>query len=354
MVEAREYQQRIIRNTLDAVEEGHKHILIEAPTGAGKTIIAHLIAIELYKRYGYTAGWCAMRRHLLAQAAEENANKIGHKHIEYFSMFDKQPPKVDVLIDDEGHHSAAESAVTIYQKVAPEIHIALTATPFRTDRMKLCFSKVIKDAGIRSLIDQKYLAPYHHYTFDNPWTPEIVADIYMNSMERWGKTVIYFLTRRECEACADIIRASGIPAEVVWAGSDQEAQIEAFRIGDVPVLLNMFILTEGFNDPSLQTVMVRPGSRGPTIQMTGRVLRPKPYAQVVQNNETKWAFTRTASAEKRFVLNPHGQWEDRDVENAQIATASKRMIMTIPHIKTSMPKYIGKHRKKSRIFGRDD
>jgi len=251
------------------------------------------------------------------------------------------------------HHTAAESAVTIYQKVAPQIHIGLTATPFRTDRMKLCFSRIIKDAGIRSLIDQGYLAPYHQYTFDFDWTPENVATVYLEGRERWGKTVGYFLTRDECDACAAIIRANGVPCKVVWANSDQEAQIAAFMRGDVPILLNMFILTEGFNAPDLQTVLVRPGSRGPTIQMVGRVLRPKPYAQVVQNSHTRWPFTRTASAERKFIMNAHGQWEERGVIGERLSAASRQALMAIPHISVDMPKYIDKHRKKPSVFGRD-
>jgi len=351
MIETREYQTRIIDTVIAAVADGHSHILIEAPTGAGKTIIAHLIAQRLYEIYGYGAGWCAMRRHLLHQAAAENRNKIRFKHIQYFSMFSKNPPSVDLLIDDEGHHTAAESAVTIYQKTNPQVHIGLTATPFRTDRMKLCFSKIIKDAGIRSLIDQGYLAPYHHYTFDKPWTPENVADVYLGDIERWGKTVGYFLTRNECEACAAIIRARGIKCEVVWANSDQESQINAFMRGEVPILLNMFILTEGFNAPDLKTVFVRPGSKGPTIQMTGRVLRPKPYAQVVQNNDTKWPFVRTASAERKFILSSHSKWEDRSIVSDKILAASKNTILAIPKIDIKMPSYIDKHRRKAHIFG---
>ena len=178
-VESRDYQIRTADNVLKAVEEGHNHILIEAPTGSGKTVVALSIAQELYNRYGYTTGWCAMRKHLLHQAREENDRFFGLEHIKFFSMFDKNPPKVDLLIDDEGHHSVTESSVTIFQKAAPKIHLGLTATPFRTDRMKLCFSKVVKDAGIRSLIDLGYLAPYQHYTFERPWTPENIADIYV-------------------------------------------------------------------------------------------------------------------------------------------------------------------------------
>lgn len=351
-VEYREYQVRAVGNTVKAVADGHEHILLLSPTGSGKTVMALTIAKMLREIYGYTTGWCAMRRHLLLQASDENDGKVGEP-IQFFSMFDKDPPHSDVLIFDEGHHTAADSAITIYRKVHPKIHLGLTATPFRLDRQKLCFSKIIQDCGIRALIDQGYLAPYHHYTFDKPWTPENVADVYLKSKARWGKTVGYFLTKNECDACADIIRAAGTPCEVVWADSDQESQINAFRSGDVPILLNMVILTEGFDCPDLQTVFVRPSSKGPAIQMTGRVLRPKPYAQVVQNNDTNWPFTRTASPEQKFVLNQHGEWENRDAESGIITAASHNSMLAITRIQVDIPKFISKHRKKPRMFGHE-
>lgn len=324
-IETREYQSRVINRTIKAVDEGHQNILIVAPTGSGKTIMGHVIALNLYHIYGYNTGWSAMRKHLWHQAAKENQSLIHFDGVQYFSMFDKNPPKCDVLISDEAQHTAAESAIVLQNKVKPKIHIGLSATPIRVDRMKLCFSKTIRDAGIRQLIDQGYLAPYHHYVFNDIWQPEIVAKIYLDNIDRWGKTIGYFLTVNECNICASIIRKSGIKCEVVSADSDQESQIEAFINGKVPILLNVNILTEGFNDPELRTVMVRDGSKGPTIQMAGRSLRPKPsgipkHAQIVQSGFTKCPFVSIASPEKRFSLDRNG-WEDRDRVDSKIIKA---------------------------------
>ncbi len=112
MLEHRDYQRRIIDRTLAAVDQGHRSILIEAACSAGKTVIAHVIAQRLYELFGWTAGWTAMRRHLLHQAAMENQRIIGFPHIRYFSTFDANPPTdIDVLIEDEGHHAASATGV---------------------------------------------------------------------------------------------------------------------------------------------------------------------------------------------------------------------------------------------------
>ena len=86
--------------------------------------------------------------------------------------------------------------------------------------------------------------------------------------------------------------------------------------------------------------------------MTGRALRPKSYAQVVQNNDTAWPFTRTASAEIKFILNNRGEWENRDIMSDELNTAARNTIMAIPRIVVAIPTFINKHRKKARVFGR--
>lgn len=338
----RDYQLRIIKNTLKAVEDGHKSILIESPTGSGKTSIAHAILANLKHKYKWSSGWAAMRKHLIYQAEMENIEKIGVDGVEYFSSFNSEPPKVDVLIEDEGQHSAAASSISMLNNINPKVHIALTATPFRTDRMKLCFSKVIKDAGIRALIDEGWLSKYNHYTIDKEWTPENIAHTYMNDIDKWGKTVIYFLSKVECDKCSEILNNNGIKNEVVWSQSDQESQIAAFHNNEIKVLINMMILTEGFNDPELKTVFVRPSSKGPTIQMSGRALRKhesKPYAQIVQNTRTKWPFLRTASCENKYVLSDNN-WINRSKPNDFIRAATSNSIKSIASSKILLPSFL--------------
>jgi superfamily II DNA or RNA helicase len=73
----------------------------------------------------------------------------------------------------------------LHNIIMPDFVLGMTATPFRTDSMKLCFSKVIKDAGIHQLIQDGYLSRYHHYTIPN-WNPNTVAEFYAADPTRWG------------------------------------------------------------------------------------------------------------------------------------------------------------------------
>src|SRR4051812_7350820 len=101
-VEARPYQQRIISKAVDFfTREGRRSVLIESPTGSGKTVMGLLAARALQQQLGVRVGWVAMRRFLLAQAAAENRDRGIHVDAEFISMFDKQPPAgLDVLVVD--------------------------------------------------------------------------------------------------------------------------------------------------------------------------------------------------------------------------------------------------------------
>jgi len=338
----RNYQSRIVNKVMEAIGQGHRSILIEAPAGSGKTIMAHVIMQQLKQTMGWDKLiWTTMRKHLLTQAEEANKSKIGLDGVQYISMFEKNPPVgADVLVEDEGHHSAANSAIELFKKVNPKLVLALSCTPYRLDRLKLSFSIIIKDAGIRGLIDLGYLSPFHQYIFNKPWTPQNVADVYLRDIDRWGKTVIFFLTEAECNACAALISA-GVKCEVVIGSSDQESQIHSFLEGDTQVLISCYVLAEGFDAPLLRTVFSRPGSRGPTVQMCGRSLRIHPskqFAQVVQSSDSRWPFTKIASCQKKYALH-NCAWHECGV-NQRIDTAVASSLRVITKVNVSMPQYI--------------
>ena len=179
--EPRLYQRRIIRKAIasfqgtarDAkgvLEPLVSSILVESPTGSGKTIMGLAIARWMQQKLGMRVGWTAMRRNLLAQAAAENGRGFG-VGLKLISMFDKHPPQVDLLIVDEAQHDGALSMANMHSIIKPKKILGLSATPYRTDRFKLCFEQSIRDAGIHALIQDGYLSPYHHYTI-----PRLHAD----------------------------------------------------------------------------------------------------------------------------------------------------------------------------------
>ncbi|MGB7326405.1 MAG: DEAD/DEAH box helicase family protein [Rubripirellula sp.] len=358
-LQPRPYQDRIIASVIrmfagryqvgDRTSPAAASVLIESPTGSGKTVMGLAAAAFIQRTTGARVGWVAMRRNLLTQAAAENARRRFGVKMHLISMFDKNPPPCDLLIVDEAQHDAATSMANLHSKVRPTWTLGLSATPYRTDRIKLCFDQVIRDAGIAALIADGYLSQYHHYTIPE-YTPSAVADLLASDAERWGKSLVFFHRRTECNELKSLLCGHGIRSDVVTATSDREQQLSDFVAGRFDVLINMAILTEGFDCPELKTVFCRPSGKGPTIQMAGRVLRTShrvPHKQVVQCRLTKHPMMRTAMPQEQYLWSEDGWRSIR--ANARLDQMAMTARRRVAKADVKLPPLISMHRSRNRM-----
>ncbi|MFZ4751596.1 MAG: DEAD/DEAH box helicase [Phycisphaerales bacterium] len=356
---ARPYQREIVLDCLGHTESPRttgieplhgrrsRSVLIQAPTGAGKTFIGLLCAAVLQRQLGMRVGWCAGRRELLRQAHEENRKFGFGLEVSMISMFDRTPPKVDLLVIDEAHHDGALSMATLHGVIDPSHVIGLTATPFRRDRVKLCFEKTIRSCSIQRLVDDGYLSKYRHFTVPG-WQPEDIARLYAEDRERWGQSLIFFQTRAEAERCAERLRGGGVRVELVTGSSDRDGQIASFEAGDADVLISMNVLTEGFDCPSLRTVFCRPSSRLPTVQMCGRVFRRHeavPLKQIVQSRGTEMPFTRFVRPEEQWLMTDAG-WRSLGATR-ELDGEIEAMRQRLAKVVVTLPTLVARHKRRS-------
>lgn len=356
-LESRPYQDRIHDKGIEYFKKSSngltKSLLIESPTGSGKTIMGIRLC-KYFEEQGLKIGWVAHRRELLHQAEKSNKDFFGLNDIKFISLFNRKPEQFadrDVIVIDECQHDASKSAQILHDSIRPSHIIGLTATPYRTDRAQLCFQKVIKDAGIHQLIREGFLAEFNQWITNNEWTPENVCKTYMERPEEWGKSVIYFLTRDDARECAKMLNAEGIPTGCITGDSPRESLLHAFETGELSVLTNVAVLTEGFDCPNLKTVFVRPSSRGPTVQMAGRVFRKHPdisSVNVVQSSNTKFPFTRHARPRERYVETNNG-W--RCISSKNLEKIFREQILKISQVKVELPKFLSEQMGGKNVFG---
>lgn len=360
--EDRAYQTALTSAVFKGWTEGLTSQLVEAPPGAGKTCMGFKICKEIIenshtlfkcKPEEVGVGWVAMRSNLLTQAAKENAILIKCPNVHFISMFDKDPGKSlegykhKIIVLDEAHHEATDSAHHIMNVVDPVYTIGLSATPIRADKAKLCFQKTHKEAGFYTLIEQGYLSKFNQWMLDE-WSPRTVAGAYLADPVKWGKSIMFFRTMEECQECHDILKNANVRVDIVTGKTDRFAQIDEFEADKIDVLINMYVLTEGFDCPALQTVWVRDSTQGPSIQMAGRVLRlfHGVVKNIIQSVNSDFPFTRIARATSQYVqLN--GEWRSIGISDlAKIM--EKRMLQRIMNTKVVMPAYIVKQLEKGR------
>jgi superfamily II DNA or RNA helicase len=371
-LDPRPYQLRIVNKTHQMFTGRYKNgageaepyarsVLLESPTGSGKTSMAWLSAKTLQAEYpDLVVGWVAMRRNLLSQAANENRGE-GHQRDQdahMVSMFDRNPAELlqakaagrkVLLVVDEAQHDAAKLDGPLAQHRSSRTSSSgLSATPFRQDRVKLCFDKVIKDAGIHQLIQDGFLSKFDHFTIPN-WNVETVAETYLREPKRWGKSIFYFVNLEQCFAMQRVLRQHGVVCDVVTGSTNVEDQLAAFRNGDIPALINCMKLTEGFDDPSLQTAFVRDSGKGPTMQMAGRAFRKFPgisAKQIVQGKQTRWPIIRTAMPSQQYVWQ-EDSWLSLTV-NPKLNTINQNARLAIAQVEVKMPEFLTANKGKSR------
>ena len=112
--------------------------------GSGKTLMALQVIHRMQEHLGrrLKVNWVAPRRHLLQQVMEFNMG-YNQENIRPVSLFERYPPSADFVVLDEAHHEATQSCVLLYEKMHHTWTLGLSATPLRTDRMKLSFQDTV-------------------------------------------------------------------------------------------------------------------------------------------------------------------------------------------------------------------
>ena len=357
IIEPRPYQGRIVEGTINGfLHENHKRIIVESPTGSGKTVMALMAAKALQDLIGeLKVGWVYKREPLKHQVLAENEN-INVANLMPFSMFDNNPPhEIDLLVVDECHNDSTDTMNFIHDTVDPKYVLGLSATPFRRDKARLHYSKTLKEAGYCSLIRQGYLASYRHYLMDD-YKEETVAQTYIRYKDSFGKTVMFFLNSDQMFEVQRQLVANGIHAETVHSSMSKRevnGTILRFHNNEFPVLLNLFILTEGFDCPDLQTVFVRDvlrQTKGAQVQMAGRVLRPYKVngtpmiKNIVQSKMSGVKFDATAAPCEQFIWNDDDwrkiELKPEAVVNKTKEVRAKRLEMILKGQLPDMPKYL--------------
>lgn len=204
----------------------------------------------------------------------------------------------DGILVHNCHHAAAGTYRKIFDHFRPEKLIGFTATPNRGDKVRLndVFQKIIFQRDLRWGIENGYLCGIQClrvnigydlsavHTRQGDYAPgeldqamDGTADAIAEAYQKYAKgaTLIFAVSVRHAREIAD-----KIPGAVVVTGEtrDRAAIIRAFTDGEIPVLVNCMVFTEGTDIPRVETVMVARPTQSESLycQMVGRGTRLYP------------------------------------------------------------------------------
>lgn len=332
MFEPRPYQMTAVRQVIALYEQGKRKMLLHLPTGSGKTVIAALIVDTLLKRLPSESKvlFVAHRKELLDQTVATLRRQIPgvSVSVEQGKRTASLSARVIVasiqslirrkqsypaygfslIICDECHRALAPRWLEVIDyfhrpRRDAALLLGLTATPRRTDGRSAIavFDTVAYAISKPELQDLGYLVPIEYWQIRTDIGLDQVkmagSDFQAISLSaRMNSTPVRMQTLRAWQAkgrgqktlgfCASVAHAKQLAADFSAAGhraavvhgrsADRDALLTAFHAGAFDVLFNYNVLTEGYDDPSIQCLLLARPTTSPLVynQCLGRGLRP--------------------------------------------------------------------------------
>lgn len=254
----------------------------------------------------------------------------GHEKL---SAFLKSADGKLIVVFDEAHHAPANSYRKLLERLRDDFPglflLGLTATPTYSDERRAGWLAKLFPQGILSSVSrgrlmaagilskphledrrtniamemkpgdyQRWLSSYGDLPEDiieslakNEERNDIIAETYLEGREKYGKTVIFADRWYQCDYLREALIKRGVRADVVYSHMDAKLQtadqrnrrtrdenhkvLHAFKQNELDVLINVRMLTEGTDVPSVKTVFLTRQTTSSILltQMIGRALR---------------------------------------------------------------------------------
>jgi superfamily II DNA or RNA helicase len=332
-MELRDYQSDTIYKIKVSLSTGHKRPCVQAPTGAGKTVIAAAIiksAREKGKRVMFVVPMLSLIDQTVERFVENGIHEIGVMQGQHEMTDPLQPvqvcsmqtlmrrelPDVDLVIIDEAHVQFKfmhQWLAWDHWKHVP--FIGLTATPWARGMGKV-WDDLIVATTTAELIDKGVLSQFKVYAPAHPDLTGVrtkagdyheqdlaeamdkgalVADIVSTWLERGENrsTVCFAVNRVHAKHIQEQFEATGIPSAYMDAFTPMEERlgiVKAFAVGDIRVICNVGVLTTGFDADVRCIILARPTkSEILYTQMIGRGLRTasgKDHCLILDHSDT--------------------------------------------------------------------
>jgi len=331
----RPYQEEAAKSARETWKND-RSALVVLPTGCGKTIMALSVAAAAREK-NFRVLWLAHRQELLTQPAKAfkavwpdlasdsgivQANRNDADAGTVFASIDtvRNPRRLDgilqhgspmLVVCDEAHHSMAKSWQNVLNRIdeaadKKPFRLGLTATPERTDGKHLGkMWQVAYSYSMLDAIDEGYLVPIKSvteylegldlsevagtgdYNAEELGRALLKASVVEHTVEALNrnakdrKVLLFTATVEQARLTSDALSEAGWRSD--WVSGETSAEkrnqvLSSFEAGNLDVICNCAVLTEGTDLPIADCIVVaRPTRSKPLyIQMVGRGVRLAP------------------------------------------------------------------------------
>lgn len=319
------HQNKMVSDVFAHWRNGRKRVIMQCPTGGGKTVMFNHIA-ALAEKKGHRVLIIADRRELIMQAYKKLYKASGihagiimskvapsyHLPVQIASVQTLNrrsfPPDIDLVIIDECRASVSPSYAPIFGQYKDSFFLGVDATPIRTNGQGFdhIYQELVIGPSIKEMELLQALVPANVKV--NPINQaslnmvKVIAGDYdegalarmmmgdnimaglVESRQRYcpgEKTICFAVNIEHSKAIAAKYNQAGVKAlHVDGESDDRERVFKLFEQGDVDVLVNVGIATYGYDNPFITCVqLARPTkSLALYLQMVGRGARTCKFA----------------------------------------------------------------------------
>lgn len=349
-MQLRAYQSDLVERVRKAWREGYRSPCIVLGCGGGKSCIVAEIARRTTEN-GKNVLFIVHRIELVDQikktfeewGVDMSLCTIGMvqtitRHI------DRVPPPA-LIITDENHHCLAASYMRIYKAFPHACKVGVTATPVRLngDGLGDVNDRLIEGVSTKWLIENHYLAPYEYFspsvadltglrTSHGEFVSADIAKLLVKKgvfgdviscykkLASGKKAICYCATVDHSQRMAEAFAEAGISAAHIdgtTPTAQREQIISGFRSGDIMILCNVDLISEGFDVPDCECAILLRPTKSLTlyIQQSMRCMRYKEGKRaVIIDHVGNYARHGLPDEDRKWSLEkkPHGTREKAD------------------------------------------
>jgi len=325
-MEPRPYQTQVVQDFHHAVTEGDRHCLAVLPTGSGKTVIAAKVTQD-YVTWGKRVLFLAHRAPLITQAytnfqlfgIDTGIIQSGQPlnlhapvqvgQLQTLATGNVEIPDWDLLILDEAHYTSffklSETLIAQSWDDPRKVVLGLTATPYRLGKRSLGehYTRMIEGPTVKHLTEAGFLVPVRYFghdlldlkrvgissrttDFDERQLQQVMNSKILNTklaqeykrLATHRRGIVFTVGIDHAKGVTDAFNQADIPSAYVdgtMSNTKREKIYTALHDGNIQVIVSVATLTEGYDEPTLECVVIaRPTlSRALYMQMVGRGIR---------------------------------------------------------------------------------
>ena len=304
----------------------HRSVMAQMPTGTGKTYLLTAVIDSFVNGNPMEKVWIVAHRRELVSQIDETVRKFHSYYASNTSSllssvkamsiqwlmrhYDEIEEEPGMIVIDEAHHALAKTYKEMWERFPNAKFLGLTATPCRLNGKGFTdlFDVLVQSWSVPEFISKGRLATYDFVSIKSDGMTQRLIDSlqkrgadgdYQNkemdmllnkkpsierlyqSLEEFGKDrkgIVYAINISHAQKITKLYQEHGVKAIAIDSKTpavERQQDIEAFKKGDIQVLVNVDIFSEGFDCPDVEFVqLARPTlSLAKYLQMVGRGLR---------------------------------------------------------------------------------